>query len=83
MYLCIKIETNIIKNMEVRINLRGTMASLKVGERLEVERKPFNPNGFAPDYVRSIATKVGDNEGKFFSVSARKGERKITVTRIS
>ena len=83
MYLCIKFETNIIKNMEVRINLRGTMASLKIGESLEVERKPYNENGFTPDYVRSLATKVGDNEGKYFSVSARKGEHKITITRIS
>ena len=69
--------------MEVRINLRGTIASMEIGESLEVERKPYNENGFAPDYVRSLATKVGDNEGKYFSVSARKGERKIIVTRIS
>lgn len=54
---------------------------MQVGEQLEVERKPYNKNGFAPDYVRSLATKVGDNEGKCFSVSARKGERMITVTR--
>ena len=59
------------------------MTSMQVGERLEVERKPYNKNGFAPDYVRCLATRVGDNEGKYFSVSARKGERKIIVTRIS
>ena len=59
------------------------MNSLSIGESMEVERKPYNENGFAPDYVRSLATKVGDNEGKYFSVSARKGEQKITVTRIS
>ncbi len=69
--------------MEIRINLRGTMNSLGIGESMEVERKPYNENGFAPDYVRSLATKVGDNEGKYFSVSARKGEQKITITRIS
>ena len=69
--------------MEIRINLRGTMNSLSIGESMEVERKPYNENGFAPDYVRSLATKVGDNEGKYFSVSARKGEPKITITRIS
>lgn len=69
--------------MEIRINLRGTMNSLNIGESMEVERKPLNPHGFAPDYVRSLATKVGDNEGKSFTVSAKKGERTITVTRIS
>lgn len=69
--------------MEIKINLRGTMNSLDIGESMDVERKPFTPNGFAPDYVRSLASKVGDNEGKSFTVSARKGERTITVTRIS
>lgn len=69
--------------MEIRINLRGTMNSLSIGESMDVERKPYNKNGFAPDYVRSLATKLGDNEGKSFTVSAKKGERTITVTRIS
>lgn len=69
--------------MEIRINLRGTMNTLSVGESMKVERKPLNKDGFAPDYVRSLATKVADNEGKAFTVSAKKGEKYITVTRIS
>jgi hypothetical protein len=64
------------KEANARINVRGTMRGMDIGEVLELHRSQYRSLS-----VRSTATLIKENYGMAYSISVN--PEKIVVTRIS
>lgn len=62
--------------VETRINVRGSIKALRIGDFIEIPRTPAYP----PSYVRNAASLVAMDSGRKYSVSAK--EDVIIVTRL-
>lgn len=61
---------------ETRINVRGSIKALSVGDFVKIPRKPE----YQPSYIRNAASLVAMDTGRKFSVSVK--EDVIIVTRL-
>jgi hypothetical protein len=64
------------RNMETKINVRGTMRKMNGGDVLEIPRK-----GYRVSSIRSTATLLQVDYGQAYSITV--SPEKITVTRVN